>query len=112
MRIIYFTLGPRFRYASLGAFNHWSLLGEFALRVPLGKLEPFVLLGAGYGAIGGLPGVASFGGIDLHLGGELHYYLSDSFSVGAGGCIPLLNCLARRMAERSATFCPPSLTKM
>src|SRR5690606_39721722 len=39
MRVLYFTLGARFRMASMGDLSPWSLLGEGALRIPLGKLR-------------------------------------------------------------------------
>lgn len=78
-RILYFNLGARFRYGDLSEFEAWSLLGEAALRVPLGKFEPFGFVGIGYGAV---TGVTAIGGVDLRLGGGLDYYFSDSFSAG------------------------------
>lgn len=83
VRILYFSLGARFRYGDLSEFTHWSLLGEAALRVPLGKFEPYGLLGIGYGAVTGISGADNVGGVDLRLGGGLDYYFSDSFSAGA-----------------------------
>lgn len=83
MRVLYFTLGARFRMASMGDLSPWSLLGEGALRIPLGKLEPYAVLGGGYTKMAGLPDSERVGGIDLRLGGGLDYYFSDSFSVGA-----------------------------
>lgn len=82
-RLLYFTLGARFRYSDFGELSPWSLLGEAALRVPLGKLEPFGLVGVGYTSVGGLSDADGVGGANVRLGGGLDYYLSDSFSVGA-----------------------------
>lgn len=80
-RLLYFSLGARFQYGSFSDFTPWSLLGEAALRVPLGKFEPYALVGIGYMNVSGLSG--GVGGVDVRLGGGLDYYLSDSFSVGA-----------------------------
>lgn len=80
-RLLYFSLGARFQYGNFSEFTPWSVLGEGALRVPLGKFEPFGLIGVGYTKVSGLSG--SVGGADVRLGGGLDYYLSDSFSVGA-----------------------------
>ena len=93
VRVLYFTLGARFRNADFSAFHHWSLLAEAALRVPLGKLEPYMLLGCGYAGFSRLSGADGTGGVDLRLGGGLDYYLSDSFSVGAqvGGDVLFLS---------------------
>jgi hypothetical protein len=90
VRLLYFSLGARFRYGLTSEFTPWSLLGEAALRVPLGKLEPYALLGAGYTAVDGLKGAGAVGGVDLRIGGGLDYYLSDSFSVGAQASFDLL----------------------
>lgn len=81
-RLLYFTLGARFRYATFSDFAPWSLLGEAALRIPIGKLEPYGLIGVGYTSVGGLTAAEGVAGADVRLGGGLDYFLSDSFSVG------------------------------
>jgi hypothetical protein len=87
IRVLYFTLGGRFRYAPGPNYNVWSLLGELGLRVPLGSFEPHAMLGLGYAGVArfetGSGALDPFGGMALRLGGGLDYYLSDSFSVGA-----------------------------
>lgn len=80
-RLLYFSLGARFQYGNFGTFTPWSLLGEAALRVPLGKFEPYGLVGLGYTKVSGPFG--DVGGAEVRLGGGLDYYFSDSFSVGA-----------------------------
>lgn len=82
-RVLYFSLGARFQYGNFSEFTPWSLLGEAALRVPLGKFEPYGLVGIGYAQVSGLGDVGRVDGVDVRLGGGLDYYLSDSFSVGA-----------------------------
>lgn len=92
LRLLYFTLGARFWYSDPGPFQFWSLLGEASLRVPLGKLEPFVVFGAGYAKASKLTGVDALGGADVRLAAGIDYYFSDSFSVGGqvGGDLLLL----------------------
>ena len=87
IRVLYFTMGARFRYAPGADYNLWSLLGEAGLHIPLGSFEPHVVLGLGYSGVTafetGSGDLDPFGGVALRLGGGLEYYLSDSFSVGA-----------------------------
>ncbi len=92
LRVLYFTLGARFRHSRFSSFRHWSLLAEAGVRVPLGMWEPYATLGGGFsrtpgleeGASGAVSGgeVPVLRGFDLRFGGGLDAYLSDSFSVG------------------------------
>ena len=87
IRLLYFSLGARFRYAPAASFRLWTLGGELGLRVPLGALEPYAVLGIGYAHLGGLRTatdvkVSGVGGIDVRVGGGVDYYLSRTFSVG------------------------------
>lgn len=81
-RLLYFTLGARFRRATLDVFTPWSLVGEAGLRVPIGRLEPYATLSAGYVGISDSVSVTPIGGADVRLGAGLDFYFSDSFSVG------------------------------
>jgi hypothetical protein len=87
VRILYFSLGARFRYAPLSSYNLWTLGAEVSLRIPYGALEPYAFLGAGYAGVSraksadGDP-VRQIGGIDVRAGGGLDYYLSHTFSLG------------------------------
>lgn len=93
LRVLYFTLGARFRHSWLSDFQSWSLVGEAGLRVPLGMWEPYATLAGGLSRVPGLSVPASgeiaggelgvLRGFDLRLGGGVDIYLSDSFSVGA-----------------------------
>ena len=92
LRLFFLTFGPRFRIATLGAYQLWTLDAEVGLRLPLGSLEPHFVLGGGYAALGSfgngaLTGVSGkdldVSGYDLRLGGGLDYYVTDVFSVGA-----------------------------
>lgn len=95
VRLLYLTLGARFRYGLLSEFDLWSLGAEGALRIPYGNLEPYVFVGAGYTRAGsfkadeGLVDLAarkedlSVSGIGAQLGGGLDYFVTPVFSVGA-----------------------------
>lgn len=93
VRVLYFTLGGRFRRSDLGDFGLWTLGSELGLRVPVGSFEPHAGLELGYAKVFGLemvaPGLAAsestanIRGMNVRVGGGLDYYLSDSFSVGA-----------------------------
>jgi hypothetical protein len=108
VRLLYFTLGPRFRYAHTTAWDLWTLNLDVGWRVPLGKLEPHGELGVGYaklghsadGAVGADRGV-SVGGFDFRLGGGFDYYATNVLSVGAVLDIELL-----RLARSSVTPLP------
>ena len=83
VRVIFLTLGARFRYAPLPDFTLWTLGLEAGLRIPLGALEPYFTLGAGYATI--QPDEAEFDmkGVNARLGAGLDYYLTNMFSIGA-----------------------------
>jgi len=66
----------------------WSLDGELTFRAPLGRVEPFVLLGGGYSTFGGLGDLVGgveqgldIDGINLRGGLGVDYYLSRTFSL-------------------------------
>ena len=74
VKLWFVTLGVTGRVAQLqGAapergteeLQLWSLDGEVAFRAPLGRVEPFVLLGAGYSTFGGMGDVID--GLDRGL---------------------------------------------
>lgn len=85
LRLLYFTLGARFRRASLASYDLWTLQGELGGRLPLGHYEPFVRFGLGYIEVESLSGdgaTLAVSGISGRVSGGISYYLSDSFSVG------------------------------
>jgi len=85
VRLVFLTLGARFRYAPLPDAKLWTLGVEAGLHAPFGVFEPYVTLGAGYVSVGSLPGPdeATIRGFDARLGGGLDIYLTNMFSVGA-----------------------------
>ena len=89
LRLLAFTLGARFRYANFSDWALWTLGVEGGLHIPLGRLEPYFTLGAGYASLGSFDKAKtgfnpnSAHGVDVRGGVGLDYYLSNSFSVGA-----------------------------
>jgi len=85
VRLVFLTLGARFRYAPLPDSKLWSLGVEAGLHAPFGAFEPYATLGAGYVSVGSLPGPdeVAIRGFDARLGGGLDIYLTNMFSIGA-----------------------------
>jgi len=92
VRLVFITLGARFRFTSFSAFDLWTLNGEAGLRIPLGKIEPHLFIGGGFASVGGFS-TSDLGsadqshveitGYDVRAGGGLDYYVTPIFSVGA-----------------------------
>lgn len=89
VRILVFTMGARFRLSPMSEWQLWTLDAEGGLRIPIGNLEPYFTVGAGYAAIGSFSAdapassKADVKGVNARLGGGLDYYLSNTFSLGA-----------------------------
>ena len=89
-RFLYFTAGARFRYTLLPLFDLWTLGLEGSLRIPLGRLEPYLFVGGGYLRTTGVD--AKDGGRfkDLVLsggyaafGGGVDYFITPVLALGA-----------------------------
>jgi hypothetical protein len=92
VRLVFLTLGPRFRFGSFPAWQLWSLDGELGLRIPIGRVEPYVTLAGGYVSAGALAandilggGEVAIHGANVRLGGGVDFYLSKAFSLGVAG---------------------------
>ncbi|HYP98374.1 MAG TPA: hypothetical protein VER96_06855 [Polyangiaceae bacterium] len=89
VRLLAFTLGARFRFGNFSDWQLWTLGAEAGMHIPLGRLEPYFTLGAGYASLGGFkpdavtPYKPSAHGFDVRGSAGLDYYLSNTFSVGA-----------------------------
>ena len=99
VRLLTVTLGARFRYGSFADWYMWSLNAEGAFHVPLGSLDLYFGVGAGYVSAGGFdddiyfaPSDIEVRGFDVRVGAGLDYYISSTFSVGVnlGGEIMFL----------------------
>lgn len=87
IRLLYFSLGGRFRYIPTSDYSFWTLGAEIAFRVPVGSFEPYAQVGLGYAHLGGLKSqtgerIRQVRGLDVRVAGGLDYYLSQTFSVG------------------------------
>jgi hypothetical protein len=92
VRLIFLTLGGRFRIARLSAWSLYTLDAELGLHMPLGALEPSFTFAVGYATLGtpSSDGVAGFdaeavdvSGANARLGANLDYYVNPLLSFGA-----------------------------
>jgi hypothetical protein len=96
IRLLYLTVGPHFRFAHFTAWDLWTLNLDVGWHIPLGKLEPYAVLGGGFAKVGrsadSMPIMrdVSVSGFNVRLGSGLDYYLSNVFSVGASVQFDLL----------------------
>lgn len=93
LRLIFLTIGPRFR---LGTFSEWQLWTadlEAGLHLPIGRVEPYFTLGGGYASIGSFDtkntnytlqgeGV-KIRGWNARLGFGLDIYVTNVVTIGA-----------------------------
>jgi len=93
VRLVFLTLGARFRLGNFDEWQLWTLNGELGLRIPLGSLEPYFTFGGGYASVGAFD-TANIGdklnsagvditGFNIRGGFGLDFYLSPVFSLGA-----------------------------
>ena len=83
LRFLFLTLGPRFRFGHFRDWDLWTLGAEVGFKAPLGAVEPFVALGAGYARLGSLKDAGVLvQGYDIRLNAGLDYYLTKAFSIG------------------------------
>ena len=99
VRVIFLTIGARFRLNQTSDWNLWTLGGEVGLHLPYGALEPSFTLGVGYAALANVGGDAAAGldtgaidvaGVDARLGANLDYYINPLLSFGARGSVEVL----------------------
>jgi hypothetical protein len=87
LRLIFLTLGARFRMASFPDYQLWTLNAEAGLHLPLGSVEPYFTLGAGYASLGSFDEAKvgadlDVNGFDVRGGFGVDVYLSEVFSIG------------------------------
>jgi hypothetical protein len=113
VRLIFLTLGARFRLGSFDAWQLWTLNAELGIRIPLGSLEPYFTFGGGYAALGSFDSASLGGaigttngldvsGFDVRGGFGLDYYIGRYVSLGANVSGDLL-VLSRPKVEAAAT---------
>jgi hypothetical protein len=110
-RLLFVTLGARFtggffrddsEERTLGGYQLWSLDGELGVRLPFGRVEPYVQVSAGYSSLGGLGDAleglrrgVDIAGLNTRLAFGFDVYLNRRLSLGLRGTGELL-FLSRR----------------
>jgi hypothetical protein len=112
VRLLFLTIGARFRLSDFSAWQVWTLNGEVGYRIPLGDLEPYFYLGGGFASLGAFEASDVGGGaraddvdvsgFDIRAGGGLDYYLTPVFSIGASVSGELLALSRSRLSGQAA----------
>jgi hypothetical protein len=109
LRLLYFTVGPHFRFTHTNDWELWTLNLDFGWRVPLGRLEPHGEIGGGFAKLGhSADKIAdvykdvSVTGFDIRLGGGVDYFPSKVFSIGATVDVDFLRLSRGRVAPLRA----------
>lgn len=109
LRLLVFTVGARFRLASFSDWQLWTLGLEGGFHIPLGDLEPYFMVGAGYASLGSFStkapasSQADVKGFNARLGAGLDYYLSNTFSLGANLSGDVLFLSRSKVAQASTS---------
>jgi hypothetical protein len=91
IRLMFVTLGPRFRFGHFRDWDVWMLNAEVGFKIPLGAVEPYIVFGAGYAKVGSLnDSKVRIQGYDIQLGFGADYYFNKAFSVGGKATAELL----------------------
>lgn len=119
-RLLFFTLGARFRYNLQSAFNLWQLNAVAGFHVNAGNWDPYIAIHGGYSAVGslgdgsikGLVGSSVPSDVDVHgfnigLSGGVDYYLASFLSLGIDGTFEVLALKRPPLALPAGV--PPSL---
>jgi hypothetical protein len=103
IRLLVFTIGARARLHELSVFNLWQVDGEAGVHIPLGHLDPYITLHAGYSFVGtfgsdafgtpALPGNSapaaspnvSVHGVNAGVSIGFDYYFNHFLSIGVDG---------------------------
>lgn len=93
LRLVFITIGPRFRLNRFSEYDMWTLNAELGIHIPLGNFEPYFTFGGGYASIGGFDSGnlssainsddVQITGYNVRAGAGFDLYLSPSFSIGA-----------------------------
>jgi hypothetical protein len=92
VRLLFLTLGGRFRLGDFEDWQLWTLNAEVGVRVPLGPIEPYFLASGGYASLGSFGGAnvgpnlrgagVEVSGYNVRGGGGIDVYLGNVVSVG------------------------------
>ena len=100
VRLIFLTLGARFRMVQQSAWDLWTLNAEVGLHLPQGVFEPSFTFSAGYASVGSFQthdATAAFdgskvemSGLNARLGAALDWYVNPLLSLGLKSELALL----------------------
>lgn len=103
VRLVFVTLGARFRYAVMPDYTLWTLGLEGGIHAPLGNFEPYGTLDLGYASLGSFAGanvVSAIQGLDARLALGADYFFTPIFSLGLNASGDFL------LLHRSPMPCP------
>lgn len=120
LRLLIFTIGPRFRYHALADFGFWQLGGAVGVHVPLGHLDFGGDLFVGYSAFATIPSdnylPGATGPRDLSVQGGhfgLHptfdYYFTPWLSLGATAGVDFLFLGRSATTSNTTTLATPAV---
>lgn len=114
LRLLFLTIGPRFRIGHFSDWDVWSLNLEGGLHIPLGDLEPYLTLGGGFTKLGqvseaglGSDSGVAIRGFNVRAGVGLNYYVTNTFTVGANVTGEVLALTRPGTTISSITQTPP-----
>lgn len=93
VRLIFLTLGGRFRLGTFDAWQLWTLNAEAGLHLPIGRVEPYFTLGGGYASVGAFDAKSttvdlkgadvSIHGWNTRVGFGVDVYVTNVVTIGA-----------------------------
>lgn len=93
VRLIFLTLGGRFRLGTFDDWQLWTLNAEAGLHLPIGRVEPYFTLGGGYASIGSFDAKSTTvdlkgAGVNIHgwntrVGFGVDVYVTNVVTIGA-----------------------------
>jgi len=114
VRLLFLTIGPRFRFAHFHDWDLWSLNLDAGWRIPLGNFEPYGMLSGGYSRLAnsadgvlGSGNAVSVKGFNVRLGGGVDYFITNVLSVGGVVTVELLG-LSRGAVGQTGAYAADS----
>lgn len=114
LQFLIFQLGARVTYALMEALDLGTAGAEFAIRIPIPVVEPFLRVGAGYtwtsdnGVLNtalARPGGARIDGYYLEVGAGLDVFLTSAFAIGVSVDGAFLNLTRKGLDDCGGGSC-------
>src|SRR6266545_3886205 len=96
LRLVFLTIGPRYRTGHFEAWNLWTLDLEAGIHLPIGRVEPYFTFAGGYAKLATndtnalQPVDLSIRGFNARTGFGLDVYVNKYFTLGANGTFDVL----------------------